>query len=165
MAKLLVPPQRTESSRGFLWWKKSTVEFRGRILKPEQAEACGISMFRALAAEFPNRKRIESISGLIIGDVEATFHAYESFTHEAELVDSAARWLLEEVAYFSIGFETPNGQIIRSLDYETIDGRRALATSRPMDADETTAATERVKTGLQRMLDEHQSEQGGAPNP
>ena len=58
---------------------------------------------------FPRRKRIESISALIVGEVEPTFHAYESFLAEAEKHLAASRWLLEEVAYFSLTFETPDG--------------------------------------------------------
>jgi hypothetical protein len=164
MAILLIPPKRTEIIRGLLWWRKSTVEFRGRILKSDQAESCGISMFHAFAGEFPNRKQIESISGLIVGDVQTTFHAYEAFMRAAESHDAVARWLLEEVPNFSIGFETPVGQIIRRYDYETIDGRRAMDTIRPMDEDEASAARERVKAGLQCMLDEYECKQAGAQN-
>ena len=53
MAHLLVPPERSEKTRGFLWWKKSTVTFRSRILAPEQAVGSGIAVCRALAGEFP----------------------------------------------------------------------------------------------------------------
>lgn len=115
-------------------------------------------MFRALAAEFPNRKRIESVSALIIGDVEPTFHAYESFFQEADSTGRVSKWLLEEVPYFSLGFETPEGQIIRSYDYETVDGRRVIATARAMNEDEEVSAIGRMTAGLQSMLADRHGE-------
>ncbi len=153
MAHLLVPPIRSEATRGFLWRKKTSVEFHSRIATPEQAIGCGIAMFRALAGEYSNRRRIGSISALIVGEVETTFHAYGSFLSEAESTKKASAWLLEKVPFFSVGFKTPDGQLIRSFDYETIDGRRSMTSMRPMDDEEQDAALKRVTKGLQDILD------------
>lgn len=155
MAHLLIPPQRSETRQGFLLWKKSTVHFQARILKPDQAIGCGISMFRALAAEYPYRKKLEEISALIIGDVETTFHAYESFTRESESNERITRWLLKELPEFSLTFETPEGDIIQDFAYATVDGERISTHFQPMIDDEKNAALERVSTGLQNMIDDH----------
>lgn len=149
-----MPPQRLETTKGILWWKKSSVVFHTAIPSPDLAVGCGISMFRALASEFPNRRKIESISAMFVGDVEATFHAYESFTNESDKNDEIASWLLEKVPYFTLSFETTDGQIIRCYDYETLDGKRVVATSRPMDADEELAARDRVLKGLRTKIQE-----------
>ena len=111
-------------------------------------------MFRALASEFSNRRRIESISAMFVGDVEATFHAYESFTSESDKNDQISKWLLEKVPNFTLSFETADGQIIRCYDYETLDGRRVVATSRPMDAEEELAAKDRASEGLRSLIQE-----------
>ncbi len=151
---MLIPPPRSETTKGILWWKKSTIVFHATIPNSEQALSSGISIFRALASEFPNRRGIDSISAIIVGGAEAALHAYKGFTNESESNERISKWLLEEVPCFTLSFETPEGEIIRSLDYETVDGQRVVSTSRSMNADEEKSARERAKAGLEELLRE-----------
>lgn len=111
-------------------------------------------MAQALAREFPNRKRIESISALIIGEAESLRRAYESFTQESEANDPVCTWLIEVVPLFSLTFETADGEVIRGYDYETVEGERKVMTMRPMNDEERGQASARIMTGLRKMTDE-----------
>jgi hypothetical protein len=156
------PFERNEEKRGFFGRRKSFINFRIEVVNPGHARDCGLALFRALAAEFSSRRRIESITAVVIGSTEASREVYESFTKEAQSNDHVAQWLTEDLPCFSLNFETPDGQILRSYEYETVDGKRMTATWSPMDQDEKDAATERIKTGLNRL--EGEQREGGSPN-
>ena len=151
MPQILIPPQRSEATKGMLWWKKSNVVYRAKIQSADQAVACGISMCRALGSEFANRKRIESISAIFVCASEVASIAYKSYISQSEGDQKVAKWLLNDIPNFTLLFETPEGEIIRSFDYETVDGKRVVATSRAMNSDEEQDAKQRAIAGLQSM--------------
>ena len=154
MATLLTPPKKEEKAKGFLWWKKWELTFRTQILSDDHAKGVALGLFRALAQEREKRRRVESIFVTVIGSVESTFHAYESFRLEGESDTLTADWLVKEVEIFDLTFETSSGELIRSYTWEIVNGESLLSTMSPMDEEQTHAATERVKEGLQEAIDE-----------
>lgn len=152
MPVLLTPPERREEVRGFLWWKRRFLTFRMRILTSGQAKGAGVALFQALAKEHRNCRRIESILITVVGDVEPTFCAYESFRTEGEKDVKVSDWLAQQVPFFSLCFETLSGDLIREYIVDTEDGERTLSTMTPMGEEQAEAAKQRVEEGLREML-------------
>jgi len=128
MPVLLIPPTRTETSKGYLWWRKKEVVLTSKVLAADQAQGVILALVQSLSNEFQTRKGLHSIVLQIVGDISAVLEIHRQLCSRLADESDVHHWLFEQLPLFIISLESDTMGPIKAFTYETVGGERVVNT-------------------------------------